>query len=170
MPDKTRDEELVGNCIDFADTVSRRCVAKDICDKSKHRSRAPGYEDSIINRICLNGDFSKTEILQTAMRFNGSRPAILDFEDCSTLDQKCLKLVFRWLYRPKVVHLKGTLINKNSKYLKGLNKNRKSEDRIRFLFEPKVMSRERKLERENKQLLKENASLKKQIDEMKNKM
>ena len=66
-----------------------------------------------------------------------------------------------------IVRLKGTSINKNSTLLERLNENRYEEDEIQLVFEPKVLSIEDKLKRENKQLMEENASLKRQIDEMK---
>eukprot|EP00956_Cyclotella_meneghiniana_P038255 scaffold150921_cov40-Cyclotella_meneghiniana.AAC.2 len=113
--DKSRDQELIQNCIDLADTVSGNCIDKTAYNKSNYPpNSSPGYEDSIIKRIRLNGAYSKAEILQIAMRFNGSRPATLDFEDCKNLDEKCLKLVLhKWLYRPKVLHLAGTSIRAN---------------------------------------------------------
>jgi len=171
-PTKTSDQELIQNCINLVDTVSGNCIEKSAYNKltCRYNKDAPGYEDSPINRIRLNGAYSKAEILITAMRSNGSRPAIIDFENCTDLDEKCLKLVFKWLYRPKVLNLAGTSIKESSKFIKGLNKNKKWEDRIHFVFTPKVLSREAKLERENKTLLEENVSLKKQINEMKTNM
>eukprot|EP00956_Cyclotella_meneghiniana_P040201 scaffold189339_cov73-Cyclotella_meneghiniana.AAC.3 len=102
-PTKTSDQELIQNCINLVDTVSGNCIEKSAYNKltCRYNKDAPGYEDSPINRIRLNGAYSKAEILITAMRSNGSRPAIIDFENCTDLDEKCLKLVFKWLYRPK---------------------------------------------------------------------
>jgi len=164
MPDKIRDQELVQIFIDIFDTVSDNGLPT-VYDESHDE---PGYKFSDIKRIRLNGDFSKGEILMTAMRFNGSQPAVLDFEDCTNLDEECLELIFKWLYPPMIVRLKGTSINKNSELLERLN--RDEEDKILFLFEPKVLSIEDKLKSENKQLMEENASLKRQIDEMKKNM
>ena len=101
------------------------------------------------------------------MLFNGSQPAVLDFEDCTNLDEECLELIFKWLYPPMIVRLKGVSIDENSTLLERLNENRYEEDEIQLVFEPKVLSIEDKLKRENKQLMEENASLKRQIDEMK---
>ena len=101
------------------------------------------------------------------MLFNGSQPAVLDFEDCTNLDEECLELIFKWLYPPMIVRLKGVSIDENSTLLERLNENRYEEDEIQLVFEPKVLSIEDKLKRENKQLMEENASLRRQIDEMK---
>ena len=165
MPDKIRDQELVQIFIDIFDTVRGNCLPTMYDEYDE-----PGYKDSDIKRIHLNGNFSKGEILMTAMLFNGSQPAVLDFEDCTNLDEECLELIFKWLYPPMIVRLKGTSINKNSTLLERLNENRYEEDEIQFVFEPKVLSIEDKLKRENKQLMEENASLKRQIDEMKKNM
>ena len=165
MPDKMRDRELVQTFVDIFDTVSGNGLPRKIFCSDEYDG--PGYEDSIIKRIRLNGHFSKGEILMTAMLFNGSQPAVLDFEDCTNLDEECLELIFKWLYPPMIVRLKGVSIDENSTLLERLNENRYEEDEIQLVFEPKVLSIEDKLKRENKQLMEENASLKRQIDEMK---
>eukprot|EP00956_Cyclotella_meneghiniana_P025614 scaffold53718_cov66-Cyclotella_meneghiniana.AAC.1 len=162
MPDKIRDQELVQIFIDIFDTVRGNGLPTMYDEYDE-----PGYKDSDIKRIRLNGNFSKGEILMTAMLFNGSQPAVLDFEDCTNLDEECLELIFKWLYPPMIVRLKGVCIDENSTLLERLNENRYEEDEIQLVFEPKVLSIEDKLKRENKQLIEENASLKRQIDEMK---
>eukprot|EP00956_Cyclotella_meneghiniana_P024617 scaffold49682_cov53-Cyclotella_meneghiniana.AAC.3 len=159
MGGKSRGRELVQNCIDMADTLN---------EYGRPSSNNFLYKrDRFVKRIRLTGNFSKVEILRTAMRMNGHGPAVLDFEDCKNLDEECLKLVLKWLHKPKVVRLKGTSINQNSEVLKRLNKDLDIKKKILFVFEPKVVNKEEKLERENRRLLQENASLKRQIDELK---
>eukprot|EP00956_Cyclotella_meneghiniana_P001210 scaffold1350_cov56-Cyclotella_meneghiniana.AAC.23 len=111
MAGKSRGSELVQNCIDMVDTLDEygRPPLKNY----------PCSIDRFVKRIRLTGNFSKLEILRTAIRMNGNGPAILDFEDCKTQGN------------------------------------------------PKVLNREEKLERENRRLLQENTSLKRQIDELK---
>ena len=89
------------------------------------------------------------------MRFNGNQPTLLDFEGSSNLDEECLQLVLKWLYPPKTVRLKGTSINETCELLTNINKNRGDKHKIMFVFNPKAMSREEKLEIESKRLLKE---------------
>eukprot|EP00956_Cyclotella_meneghiniana_P013212 scaffold18920_cov64-Cyclotella_meneghiniana.AAC.4 len=129
MAGKSRGCELVQNFIDMADTL----------EEYGHPplKNHPCSRDRFVKRIRLTGNFSKMEILRTAMRMNGNGPAVLDFEDCKNLDEECLELVLKWLHTPKVVRLKGTSVNQNSDVLKRLNKDLDIKNKILLCFSPK---------------------------------
>ena len=102
------------------------------------------FDVSICRRIRLNGNYSKSQILNIAMSLRGARPVLLDFQDCWNLDEECLEAVFKWIRRPMVVILTGTLIGVDSYVIKKLNEgtnsrrsnssNRDGSSKIHFVF------------------------------------
>eukprot|EP00956_Cyclotella_meneghiniana_P000583 scaffold642_cov75-Cyclotella_meneghiniana.AAC.1 len=168
--DKIRGREIVQRCIDTENIITEYGLPPKKSKYHDYPDNIEVYKESIIKRIRLCGDFTKFEILETAMRFNGNQPTLLDFEGSANLDEECLQLVLNWLYPPKTVRLKGTSINETCELLTNINKNRGDKHKIMFVFNPKAMSREEKLEIENKRLLKEIELLKRQNEELKNKI
>ncbi|GFH46399.1 predicted protein [Chaetoceros tenuissimus] len=137
-----------------------------------------------VRSVRFNGNYTKFELLRNAMIIGGIERSVnvLDLEDCINLDKECLEAICKWL-RPKTVYLKGTPFNIHSPILNKIKKSeggeketqrkngkRKPKDHssISFSFEPRVTKE--KLEKANKRLQDENISLKKQVDDLKDRI
>lgn len=137
-----------------------------------------------VRSVRFNGNYTKFELLRNAMIIGGIERNLnaLDLEDCINLDKECLEAICKWL-RPKIVYLKGTPFHIHSPVLnkikrsegdekETLRKNGKRRPKdyssIRFSFESRVTKE--KLEIANKRLQDENISLKKQVDDLKDRL
>lgn len=113
----------------FTDTIRAEELLEELCcSRNKDIFDAP----DCVKRLRLNGNFSKLHLLKCAL--TGVDTSLLNLQYCSELDEELLDVILFYLKNVKVVWLKGTCIDKNSKIVRKFSQRGKGKRFIKFDF------------------------------------